>query len=667
MGPPQWLDAPGEARRAMKIARLSIAGYRCFERDEIDLRDFTVLVGRNSAGKSTVLRALQHFYTPAQKADRSDFHGGWTPDCEIEIAVTFSDLTPQEKTEFGSYVKDETLRVAKVYSEPDATGTYFGFAPQFPPFAAIRRLKGRPFLDAYKGMQAAYGLPVQRSEDAAKAELANYESANPGVCVPERKPEQFFGTTNVGGGKLDNFTSFIFVPAVRDAFDIVEGPQGPVQDLLARVVLPKLEGKADLKSLKSDIDEKLKKVFRDSTLEDLPTLAGQINELLKAYAPGSSIRLAWNDPDPMNLKFPTVARSLKDDGWEGPLAKAGHGLQRSLIIALLQLQEATRRQDSKPAEGQADGKSMLRSVILAIEEPELYLHPSRCRHLAGILGRLAAPQFQILCATHSPHFVNMASFPSVRVVRKTPSADAEKKGPGRSTVAACDENEAGRALAVALNETPEDWTGEKLLVSLGRVLQPHPVVTEGFFADFALLVEGETEVGVFQELAKIADAGWERLGLVVIPCGGKTNMSRPLLVFRQLRVPTFAVFDGDRTEKNKKKWDSSIKSNRAIQILCGEASPKDWPSSGMQAERGYATFEGEIEDYIKAQLGEQYARVLHPIADEFGIEHDKALKSREVAARLVREIGLEGRSRLQLLNEVVQHVTSRATALLAQT
>ena len=69
-------------------------------------------------------------------------------------------------------------------------------------------------------------------------------------------------------------------------------------------------------------------------------------------------------------------------------------------------------------------------LILAIEEPELYLHPARCRYLAELLLRLSKPPIdgseprnQIIYATHSPYFVDLHRFDQVRIARK-PRFDA---------------------------------------------------------------------------------------------------------------------------------------------------------------------------------------------------------------------------------------------------
>lgn len=100
------------------------------------------------------------------------------------------------------------------------------------------------------------------------------------------------------------------------------------------------------------------------------------------------------------------------------------------MLALLQQLSLTEAVKAGEAEGEASQeKAKLPDLILAIEEPELYLHPSRSRFLSSVLERLAAipadPQqarTQAIFATHSPYFIHMSEFDRLRLARKVPTA-----------------------------------------------------------------------------------------------------------------------------------------------------------------------------------------------------------------------------------------------------
>ena len=58
-------------------------------------------------------------------------------------------------------------------------------------------------------------------------------------------------------------------------------------------------------------------------------------------------------------------------------------------------------------------------MILAVEEPELYLHPHGCRHFYKLLRHLSeADNLQVIYTTHERSFVNAGDFADIHIVRK---------------------------------------------------------------------------------------------------------------------------------------------------------------------------------------------------------------------------------------------------------
>ena len=113
----------------------------------------------------------------------------------------------------------------------------------------------------------------------------------------------------------------------------------------------------------------------------------------------------------VSIAEPTARSVLGESGFTGMVARLGHGLQRSYLLALLQ--ELAGADD-------ADAPRL----ILACEEPELYQHPPQARHLAGVFETLSEANTQVLLCTHSPYFVSGGRFEDVRVFRKSIGAGA---------------------------------------------------------------------------------------------------------------------------------------------------------------------------------------------------------------------------------------------------
>jgi ABC-type hemin transport system ATPase subunit len=78
-----------------------------------------------------------------------------------------------------------------------------------------------------------------------------------------------------------------------------------------------------------------------------------------------------------------------------PLDRMGDGWQSLIRLAAL---DVLSQYQGEVAE----------SVVLLFEEPETHLHPHLRRRLRGVLARLAAQGWVVLCATHSPEIVSFA-------------------------------------------------------------------------------------------------------------------------------------------------------------------------------------------------------------------------------------------------------------------
>ena len=83
-----------------------------------------------------------------------------------------------------------------------------------------------------------------------------------------------------------------------------------------------------------------------------------------------------------------------------------------------------------------------------------------------------------------------------------------------------------------------------------------PWMSEGFFADVAVLVEGEDDRAAILGAAKAKGTELESNGFSIIPCGGKTSIDRPATIFRQLGIPVYLIWDADKEANDAKPEDN---------------------------------------------------------------------------------------------------------------
>ena len=658
----------------MIIKSVEVKNFRSLREARMDCDNLTAILGRNGAGKSSFLYAVETFYDIAAPITEEDFFDRDT-EASIEIRVTYGDLRDDEKEEFQTYIRDNKLIVTKRISSENGriTQRYYAAALQIPQFAEIRAIPGkRERISAWNelvdsGKLLDLGTRV-RTADEIERLMTEYEANHPELRKPVEREAQFFGAKTFGGGKLDKFTKYVLVPAVHEASEEVSGKKGAIYQILDMIVLRKINARKDIQEFKSELEERVKKLYSSENLTELPELGASISKTLEKFAPGSKLNLGWDELKPPDVRLPAAKATLIEDTFEGEISHKGHGLQRALIVTLLQhlamvvpvepTSEELVQEETVVLEPKALESSRGPDLILAIEEPELYLHPSRCRYLANLLLQLAeraevglGASNQIIYTSHSPYFVDLHRFDQIRLVRKVPSPDSLVP---QSVITRFSLSQAANDVAKICNADPADFTGASFRARAMPVM--NTIVNEGFFADVVVVVEGLSEVGMLWKLQEIMKKNWPELGIVVVPAGGKNNIDRPTVIFQGLSIPTYFIFDADSDliGKGKKEEDAKNRNHRYLSLA--GASIEDFPDT--QVHETWAVFKQNLEGILKETLGNETFQVIQKqVASELGYDDpDRVSKNIEGAARLI-ELVYEKEYRIPTLENIIEKVT----------
>lgn len=635
----------------MIVKTLHVKYFRSVLDEQIDCDDLTILVGRNGTGKSSFLRAMELFYDPKAVVSAEDFYSEDTSK-EIEIAITFTDLEAEEKSLFAPYLDDNDLTVARIYSvAAKKLGTYHGMKLQNPEFAVVRNADGKTEVrnkyNEIRGTPKYSSLPAARNADQVEEELKKWEAANPSSCSRMRDDGQFFGFTEVGNGYLGRHTRFIHIPAVRNASDdATEGKGSCVTEIMDLVVRRTLANRKEFIKLKDDTQKQYREIMDPAKLTELSRLQTQLSETLRYYAPEANVSMEWAKLVDIDFPLPRAEVKLHEDGYKSSVQRTGHGLQRAFILTMLQhlvaakrVEPATEEDSAAETEIPEQGEPQLPGLVLAIEEPELYQHPSRQRHMAAVLLKLSqgmipgvAKKTQVLYSTHSPLFVGLDRFDQIRLLRKINYAT----GKPRMTKAVKAELDAvAEEIWVAGGKQGSKYTAETLHPRLQAVMTPW--VNEGFFADVAVLVEGEDDRAAILGIAVSMGYNFDSDGISVIPCMGKNNLDRPLVIFRRLGIPVYVIWDGDNGDSDAKPTD-----NHRLLRLVGQTE-EDWPCG---VKDHHSCFKVKLEATLEEEIGKDlFDRLLADAQGQLGIPRKKdALKNPVVLQRIVEKGSGEGKT-----------------------
>lgn len=619
----------------MKIERIEISNLRAFHEADIPIRDYNCFVGANGAGKLTVLTALNIFFrqseytgTNLQFLEKEDFHNA-NCDEPVTIRVTFADLNEEAKEAFKHYVRNEKLIItAEATMSPGSSKAevrHFGerlVLSEFAPFfeAVNAGAKAAEYNAIYEELRTRFELPNVRSKDDKAAALREYESARPEECTSTRSSDQFYGVSK-GANRLERFIQWVYVPAVKDAVDEqVEAKNGALGKLLSRAVRAKSSFEEELADLKTQAKTAYQQILNKNQ-GALDEISQSLNRRLSDWAhQGARLRLEWQEDDERSIRIeePWAHVRVGEGSFQGQLARLGHGLQRSYLIALLQELALYDRSDSP-------------TLILAIEEPELYQHPPQARHLSDVLSQLASEAAQVIVCSHSPYFVSGYLFEDVRMVRRDLEREASRVTYG-----------SGSEITTRLSECTgkQEIAPSGMLARLQQILQPQ--IAEMFFANSIVFVEGQEDIAYIKSFLEL-NGFWEfyrRLGCHFIAVDKKSELLRPILVAEAMGIPSFVIFDADGNAKEKHKELHETDNQQLLNAL-GLTDATPFPEEALLSER-CAIWPTCMSDEIENSVDPEIWKECRDAADaSFG--HSPGMKKNAMhIAKLMEELNKGG-------------------------
>jgi hypothetical protein len=607
----------------MQLVQAHVKNFRSLRDVTVSFGAHTALIGGNGAGKSSILKAIQRFYLTAKTLDADDYFGRDTT-VPIEIELTFDSLSPQEIETFEDRVRDGRLTVTRIFDNTGQSGRYVGSVPQNPHFVPIRaHATAAPKLAAYRGLRndPPYNdqLPSVTSAAAAEEAMKAWENDNPAALILQPDDGQFFGFQNASRGALARHTSFVFIPAVREAStDATDGKSSAVGQLLELVVRSSILKRNDVVQFRANMTAEYQQLVSPENMPELGALAGTLTTGIKGFYRDAEVGLTWKPVAEFPVPLPAADVTLSDDGFGGPVDRQGHGLQRAFVISLLQhLATISALPGQGDDQAQEDAEpAQAPSVILAIEEPELYQHPTKQRHFTNVLRGLSngtlpgvEGRTQIMFGSHSPMFVSLDKSEEIRLVRRTDCEESEFK---HCELRSLDLNVIASELELAKGQAP-GTNNAATLTPLLHILGPE--LAEGFFANGVVLVEGRSDKAMLHATAKLLNISFEEAGIAILSADGKNGLDKPYAIFRALGIPTYILWDCDlgatpeQTALNK----SMLRLVRPLENL-QEAQAATFVGVN------YAHFENTLEALLTAELGaDLHSACLAAACAPFGI------------------------------------------------
>lgn len=500
----------------MKLIEVSIHNYRAIIDQKAQFQSYTLLIGANNSGKSTIIDAIRAFYEKDgfKYKSENDFPLKGAKDNNSWIELTFS-LTDQEIAS----LKEDYQMVEK-------------------------KLKVRKYFQTNEKLHDG---------KSATGSILGYKSNG------ELSNEPFYGAKNVQSGK---FGDLIYIPAISkvDEHTKLSGPSA-LRDLITNIMSDVVEGSDTYKTLAESVNTFASEVGLIET-EDKRSLSSFESDLNTLLAP-------WQTK--FNLKFstPSTAEIIKSMlGWDirdnfhekaQSIEYFGSGFQRHFIYSLIQL--GAKYVPQKVSKKSKDFTPALNLVLF--EEPEAFLHPPQLDELSRNLIKVSeADDWQVLCSSHSTHFVSRKadSIPAIVRVQRDNGIVTAFQICKKDWQAIVDSNQAVSAIASKYPKLNKSMQNDDLKPDMEAVkyfLWLNPDRASMFFAKKVLLVEGQTETSFIN---KLLDDGKLSLpnGTYILDCLGKYNIHRFMNLLSRLGVIHSVLHDDDENRDEHQELNQLI-------------------------------------------------------------------------------------------------------------
>jgi predicted ATPase len=661
----------------MKIKQIQIKHFRSIREQTINCDNQTVFIGSNGVGKSTVLKALQAFFNISFKPEKTDFFGH-DEGSPIEITLVFHHFTSEEQAEFSSRIHDGELVVTRLFGgENKGSGDYQGMVKGCPDFSSVRGAsKAADKKAAYNAIQEKYDLPDWKNQTEAENAMNEWEEKNPNLCQFTKDGGNFFGFKSVGGGKLQRAANFIMVEAVRDvAEDSKDSKVSPIGQIMELIVRSAMKQNEAIVKFQEETSHKYAALTNPTQFPQLGSLEKSLTGSLQEYYKEIGVKLDWQEAAPLALPSPQARINFKEGKLIYPVDRAGNGVQRAFIISLLHqlLLAKTKNEavnDNPDENGDVEGASALPkgevleklpSVILAIEEPELYQHPTKQWHFAQVLKRLSAGELeetfgdvQVLFCTHSPHFIDLAEFSNVHMVRQELYVDTDIKETKmtRSSVSAL-----SRALEEMWGEEKNSYNDE---ATKARLHIFGTQLSEGFFADGIILVEGASDKAALEAVSEFMGQSFNRNNIAVLPVHGKANLDRPWAIFTKLGIPTYLVWDSDvnATGEDKKQ---AVRANKALQNSMGIPTGEIVEFPDVIGVR-HACFAVDLNSQLEKDFGDDLIAEMAAVSKAHGMSAQRGRKNPYIIKEVIQNLykaGKKAPTLEALIVAALKHINSQ--------
>lgn len=526
----------------MKLDKVKIKNFRGYQTEtEIPISNLTAFIGRNDAGKSTVLEALEIFFNNnLVKCEREDLN--ITADNnQIEITCTFSEFPDEIVIDAANptSLPAEKLLNAQGHLEIKKIFTATVASPKEKVFIICNHPTAENSSDLLTLKRAQLKARAVQLEIPEENYNGNINSSIR-QAIWDSFDELELQETSLLVDKEDTKKVYETLKGYLPVYALFQSDRQSKDDDKEVTDPMKIAVKQALSELNDEL-EHIKQEVRNRAVDTANRTLSKLREMSPDIA--NALIPEFKTEPRFETQFKLTIKSEDDI----PINKRGSGIRRLILLNFF-------RAEAERLRNEHQGNQ----IIFAFEEPETSQHPDHQEMLIQAFTDLSnSGNSQIIITTHTPALAGLLPLESLRFV--------EKNGNDRTV------------------ELGTDEVFEKIATTLGVL--PNPVSKN---ATAMLLIEGKSDVPFISHTASQLKAvghiphTFEEKRIALVPIGGCGNLKhwRTLQLAEQFDIPYCVLLDSDKGTAEEQKNIDQITELRA---------------NGIKA---YVTRKREPENYI---------------------------------------------------------------------
>lgn len=530
----------------MRLIGLKLRNFRGYKEETyISFNDLTTFVGKNDAGKSTILEALEIFFNNkvvvCEKEDLSVKHD--EGDEIIEITCIFDKYLESISIDSSSLTtlssefllnKDNNLEIKKIFkatsSKPKANTFIVCNHPSNDKFDDLLTLKITDLRKRANELGIADDQYDARSSVSIRSAIwskcKTLDLLEIEIPVDKEDSKKIYEKLE---GYLPHYALFQSDRSSSDSDKEVTDPM--------KIAIQKA-----LKEVSIEL-EKIKEEVKKKAIETANKTLDKLKDM------NSELACSLNPEFKSEPNFDSVFKLTITSDDDIPMNKRGSGVRRLLLLNFFRAE----------AERQLNDAEKNNSIIYAFEEPETAQHPSHQKMLVESFIKISRKSnTQVIMTTHTPSICSVVPIESLRLVDKKDNINIVREN--------------------------SDDVYQKISEMLGILPEFISNSAKGL-----VLVEGKDDIIFLKHTAnELKNNGFinytfEEKNIAILPIGGCRNLKHWLTqkIAEQFSIPWGILLDSDKLNSN----DSS---KNEIEI-------NELKREGIKA---YVTRKRELENYI---------------------------------------------------------------------